>query len=521
MTLTNILSSDFMKMVSLPDTKKTELIDFAATDFLQLRDKLVDYIKAVYPTDYNNFIESDLGMMLVELVAYMGAVMSMKADMLAHENFLVTAKNRNNVKKLLELIGVTLRGPLSAAANARLTFNTSAAPITVNQENRTISITSPEDGAPLNFTLYKVVNGVVDTLNSNASIELTSSESNSDLNLVWENLALLEGSLVVQTGQFNSTESVKKIDLSESPVVEGSVQVFLDGIADSSGAWTEVDNLFYASGTDHKIFQVVNDDDFRASVIFGDGIFGKAPATNSTYTVAYRIGGGTRGNIINSFINVLLPTTNGAGTLENVSQATGGADAETVEHAKKWAPLTFRRQDRLVNLEDYTTFANNYVSPVGTAGKAKAATRKAFSSANIIDIYVLERASDLQLQQATVSFKKALLDSMNDKKMLTDEVVVVDGLIRTLDLVLSVRVRSSMLAKEEQIKADVRNVVLNYFNADNIDFGQTLVLGDLARAVFNLNDVVFATVDNLDNDVQVDVNEVIQLNNLVINVVAV
>jgi hypothetical protein len=99
MTFKNTAQSDFMKLVVFPDDKKASLINYASSDFLSLRDALVDYIKAVYPLEYDYFVESDLGMMLIELVAYMGAVMSLKADFLANENYLATARDRNSIKK--------------------------------------------------------------------------------------------------------------------------------------------------------------------------------------------------------------------------------------------------------------------------------------------------------------------------------------------------------------------------------------------------------------------------------------
>jgi hypothetical protein len=41
--------------------------------------------------------------MFIELAAYMGAVLSMKADMLANENFLVTAKQKiRSVKEVIK-----------------------------------------------------------------------------------------------------------------------------------------------------------------------------------------------------------------------------------------------------------------------------------------------------------------------------------------------------------------------------------------------------------------------------------
>jgi len=193
MTFNGRVNSDFLKFSEYPDSNKPNLINFAATDFESLRDSLIEYIKAVYPLDYQNFTESDLGVMLIELVAYMGAVMSLKADMLAHENYISTARNRNNVRKLLELIGVKLKGPVSAAANASLTLPTQSLfnPVVISPQSRVVTINSPEDGAQVSYTLYKTVNGTIESLNSDASIELYGSESDSQTSTVWTNLALL------------------------------------------------------------------------------------------------------------------------------------------------------------------------------------------------------------------------------------------------------------------------------------------------------------------------------------------
>ena len=88
MPFTGEVKSDFLKSVVMPKDKRSNFINFAGTDFIELRQGLIDYIKAVYPLDYENFQESDLGVMLIEIVAYMGAVLSHKADALANECFI-------------------------------------------------------------------------------------------------------------------------------------------------------------------------------------------------------------------------------------------------------------------------------------------------------------------------------------------------------------------------------------------------------------------------------------------------
>ena len=521
MNFSGTIQSDYMKLAEIPVNKRASLINFAATDFLTLRNSLIDYAKAVYPLDYKYFVESDLGMMFIELVAYMGSVMSMKSDMLANENFLSTANQRASVKKLLELIGVDMKGPLSAAADVKLTSPTTAASIVIPAASRVIQTVSPEDGATVSYTLYKVVNGLVDTVNTTGSIRLLDTEAVNADQTIFENLVMQEGTLVQDAGSFAATEGVKTIPLNKGPVVEGSVEVFVTSDnADSKGAYKEVQNLYFASGASDKIFEVIYDDEYNATVVFGDGSTGISPEDTSRYTVFYRIGGGTRGNIEKDTLNLSIEATVGGVvtpvSITNTSKATGGANAETLEHAKKYAPLTFRRQDRIVTLTDFTSFANTFISTFGTVGKATAATRKAYSSANIVDVYILEKASDLQLQRATPNFKTELLDAINQKKMATDDVAIVDGLIRTLDLITTIKIDREQEDNESQIKNKVRNKILEYMSIDNREFGQSLNVVDLNRRIFEVDEVRFSTIDNLDQEISVDFNEIIQLNNLTI-----
>jgi hypothetical protein len=522
------VTSDFLKLVGVDDSKKSDLIDYAATDFLTLRESLVNYLKAVYPLDYNYFSESDMFMMLIEIVSYMGAQLSMKADFLANENYLRTSRSRNSVKKLLELIGVRMKGPISSAANAKITLNSNPGwsvatdYLQITPANRVFNITSPEDGANVSFTLYKVnADGSVDLENNSTDIHLISTEK--DSNTVFSNVVLLEGALVVETGQFSDTETIKSIPLNQSPVVEGSVQVFIDGNSTTSGIYAQVDNIFFASGPSDKVFQILSNDSYAATVVFGDSYLGNSPRVGDSYTIIYRVGGGSRGNIANEILNVPITTrfnssTNAVGVLENTSKGTGGADAETIEHAKRYAPLTFRRQDRLVTLLDYKSFANSFITSYGSVGKATASVRRAYSSANIIDIFVLEKASNTQLRKATPEFKRQLLNAVNAKKMLTDEAVAVDGLIRTLDLFISVKCDSKYRASQEIIKLKVRDKVLSYFNVDNSHFGKSFNVQDLNRALFIIQEVRYSTIDNVEPQIKIEFNEIIQLNNLNINI---
>lgn len=535
MVYTGQLNSDFLKLEKVDDRAKLNLINYAATDFLSLREALVQYIEAVYPLDYNYFAESDLGMMLVELVAYMGHILSYKTDFLANESFLTTARMRDSVKKLVQLIGVKMRGPLAAAADARITVSTSMdtnAYITLPAKSRITSVPSAQDGILTTFTLYKVSpDGSIGLSNPTGDIRLEVSEAKNYTEgvstgnpTIFENLVLLEGALAVETGTFLSTEELKEIPLSRSPIIDGSVQVFIAGDFSSSGPYKYVDNFFYASGSEDKVFQLISLDNFAAKVVFGDTSLGKSPAVGSTYTVIYRVGGGSRGNIRTSYINSVTSCTKGTAgdsiqvIVENISQGTGGSDAETIAHVKKYAPLSFRSQHRLVTLLDYKAFANSFISSYGSVGKANALVRRAYSSANIIDVYVLEKANNIQLRRATPQFKMLLSEAINELKMMTDEVIIVDGLIRTLDLDITLKIDKKYQNIEDLIKNRARSRILDYFNVDNSEFGSTFVPQDLLNYLFDIEEIRYGTLDNILAPIQINFNEIIQLNNFTIAV---
>ena len=519
------VQSDFLKHIPNQLENKEKLINFAASDFESLRTTLVSYIRANFPNDYNNFEESDFGMLLVELMAAIGHIQSNKSDYLANENFLRTAKDRSSVKKLLELIGIRMKGPISAVANASLTFVATAntlSSVVVDPASRIVSVTSPEDGGSLTFTLYKVkTNGTVDLEDSSNSLEFFYDAVTVGTTVTVTDAVLMEGALVVESGSFPSVDVVKTIRLTNAPYVERSAQVFVEGNTITAGVYTEEDNIYFASGATDKIFQITTDEAFRASVLFGDSSVGSSPSIGDQYTVSYRVGGGTRGNIANSFINAQITgaaaSDSVAITVENSSIATGGADAESVAKAKRYAPLKFRAQDRLVTLPDYKAFTNSFISSYGSTGKATASVRRAYSSANILDIFVLERASNTQLRQATPEYKRQLLVAIDDKKMLTDEPVVVDGLIRTIDVFVTLTMDEKYKFDESRLISRAREIILEYFNIDNTDFGEQFIPQDLIKSILGETQIRYAEVDNIDKTIHIGFNEIIQLNNLTIN----
>ena len=257
-------------------------------------------------------------------------------------------------------------------------------------------------------------------------------------------------------------------------------------------------------------------------MLFGDDIRGKNPANGQDFIVYYRTGGGNRGDIVEGAIRSQVKgTKNGSTSVEctitNTTVAAGGSNAETVAHAKKYAPYFFKTQYRAVTGEDYTAIANSFASLTGQTGKALAVARQTGAGGNMIDIYTLAKATDTQLQRASLGFKGDLLNYLNEFKMITDELTIVDGLVRTVDLVATVFIDATKAAVQENIKADVSQRITSYLSYDSMDFGKPLRFPELANFVMQNPDIRFFKVSNYDQDIYVNFNEMIQLNNFELN----
>ena len=90
---------------------------------------------------------------------------------------------------------------------------------------------------------------------------------------------LLEGAFGYQTGTFAQVDVFKSIILEEGPVIQNSVQVYIDTptLPTVDGAYRQVTNLYQASSIDDKVFEVVYSDNYSAKIIFGDGSNGVSP----------------------------------------------------------------------------------------------------------------------------------------------------------------------------------------------------------------------------------------------------
>lgn len=512
------IESDFLKLGQVPDDRKADLIDYNTNGFDEYRTALQNYLKSVYPTDYNNFASSDLGQMILEMFAYMSSVIALRADMTANEMYLDTVKNEDNLKRLLQLIGVSMKGPTASKATGLLALPQATVVdsdgIIIREANRRINIINQRSNVPLTYTIcQQKSNGLLDLFGADITIPKSSFNGTSYAS----GLVLLEGALKSSTGTFRGGAKTRQtFTITDGPVVEGSIGV---SSTEAGGTqYNEISNLFVASGGLTPVFEKTYTGGYGCVLTFGDGVRGRLPSPGNNFVVTYRVGGGANGNIsrdaINQTIKVLNgPVTNVDATIQNTTKGSGGSAAESVAHAKRYAPYFFRTQYRAVTGEDYNTLANSFVGTAGTTAKCMASLRKNGAAANVIDLFVLSKASDTQLERASVAMKKELLDYFSNYKMLTDDIVISDGVVRTLDIVATLFIDKSNKKYADSIKQKAANQLLAYFNVDNLGFGQKIAVADIQNYLLTVPEVRFFEINNLEKDIYVNFNEIVQLNN--------
>lgn len=108
-------------------------IKYLGRDFIGIRKSLIDLAKVYYPDTYNDFNESSIGMMFIEMVSMIGDVLSYYTDASLKESLLYYATNRSNIINLAYTLGYKYK--VTTPSTCKLTFFQIIPSTTVNGNN--------------------------------------------------------------------------------------------------------------------------------------------------------------------------------------------------------------------------------------------------------------------------------------------------------------------------------------------------------------------------------------------------
>jgi len=84
---------------------KKPIINYTGRDFSSIKRELVNYAQKYYPETFRDFSEASFGSLMLDMVAYVGDMISFYTDYQANESYLDTALEYSNVLKLSKQIG--------------------------------------------------------------------------------------------------------------------------------------------------------------------------------------------------------------------------------------------------------------------------------------------------------------------------------------------------------------------------------------------------------------------------------
>lgn len=98
-------------------------LDYTARDYATIRSSLLKHVQNFFPNDWTDFTESNLGVCILELVAYVGDQLGFYLDRVVNEMFLPTVVQRANAINLVTLLGYVPRTTAAATVPIRMTLD--------------------------------------------------------------------------------------------------------------------------------------------------------------------------------------------------------------------------------------------------------------------------------------------------------------------------------------------------------------------------------------------------------------
>lgn len=294
-------------------------------------------------------------------------------------------------------------------------------------------------------------------------------------------------------GSGNASQALQAFTLKQAPLtfvpasnprgVESTLHVRVNDVE-----WHEVENLGWLGPTDRKFITRTSDDD-KTTVIFGNGRQGaRLPTGIENIKALYRNGIGKPGNVKAEQISLLVTRPLGVKEVINPLRASGGADKETRDQARRNAPLAVLALDRLVSTQDYADFTRIFAG----IGKASAA-RISDGHRELVHV-TIAGADDIPIDPASDLFQnlvKALQEFGDPYQPFRVEP-------RELVMIL-ISANVSILPDYlwESVVTKIRTKLVETFSFEKRELGQDVVLSEVIQVIQSVEGVNYADVDTL------------------------
>jgi hypothetical protein len=279
-----------------------------------------------------------------------------------------------------------------------------------------------------------------------------------------------------------------------APTSEGAVSTLEVRVNDVR--WHEAGSLSALSSAERG-YVTDTDDDGTTRVTFGDGEHGaRLPTGAENVRAVYRSGIGKPGNVRAEQISLLATRPLGLKDVVNPLRATGGADPDSRDQARRNTPLVTRALGRLVSVEDYADFARTF------AGIGKASATSLTDGRRRIVHVTVAGVDDAPLDEPSeliANLRQALRDFGDPYQPF----VVAVRELRALVVAARVRIDPDYLW--EKVEAAVRTAMLGALGFERRELGQDVTSSEVIAAMARVSGVIGVDLDVLAGFSEADV----------------
>lgn len=227
----------------MPNTKD---IKYFNRDFTGLKDLLVDFTKTYYPNTYNDFSPASPGMMVLEMSAYVGDVLSFYLDNQIQETFVQYARQTESIYNLAYMLGyrpkVTKTSTVDVDVYQQLPAKLSGGDYIPDydyalfiQEN-TVVQSNPGN---INFLIQDTVDFTVSSsLDPTEVTVYQTSGGNPQYYLLKKTRKAISSTIETQTATFTTPSAFSTIDIDDTNIIK-----VLDVVDSDGNIWYEVPYL--------------------------------------------------------------------------------------------------------------------------------------------------------------------------------------------------------------------------------------------------------------------------------------
>jgi uncharacterized phage protein gp47/JayE len=450
-------------------------IDYTSRDYTGLVASMLIFAAQAMPEWNTSSSEGDMGIMLMELWAYVGDILSYYTDRIGQEAYIGTATQRLSLLNIAQLLGyVPSNGTPATGTVTFVTANPGPA-VDVPAGTQVQSNFNSTIDAPLT---YQVVTGGVCPANG-GTVTLNVSQGTTFSSVPIGTSDGLAGQLFT---------------LPQTGILDGSTQIFVQTTGGNTNEWIEVSS-FVNSNQSAMVYTLFTDANDNTNITFGDGINGLIPGLGLAIYATFTTFNGSDGNCGVGIVNTIISNLPGvsinqlAGGVADSSIMSGGADAESNDSIRANAPLTFQTQQRAVSLDDFASLC--LTVPGVTLANA---TANHSTSVNLYFLGPNGAAPSTTLQSNVLAFfqgppQKFLAGVTLSTPLPT--LIAVDVGTSGTPATLVVQNNFSQL----NVAANVQTALTQLLSPPNVSFGQLLQVASIYQAIMAVPGVQYCVIN--------------------------